>query len=113
MLLPDGWYGRPYDNQHVITSIAESGETLTIVLDRKLTLHFEGLKSVESNQRELDFGVFDTMQFSWEGFGGVTQRGSRKYRGGEIKIVSGTGQVGCCGDDPFTYYLAFVEVRIF
>ncbi len=91
LVLPDGWYGRPYDNQHMLTSIDESGGALTIVLDRKLTLRFEGLRSVEARGRELVFGPFDILRFNWEGFGADTRRGTKEFQSGEAKVVSGPG----------------------
>lgn len=33
LLLPDGWVGRPYDNQYGLASVSEAGGTLTIELD--------------------------------------------------------------------------------
>jgi hypothetical protein len=91
LFLPDGWYGRPYDNQHALTSIEESGSTLTIVLDRKLTLRFEGLKSVKAQKRELTFGPFEKLRFDWEGFGTGGGHGTKEYQDGEVKILTGPG----------------------
>ena len=90
LLLPDGWYGRPYDNQHGLTSVEESGEILTIVLDQKLTLRFEGLKSVKAQKRELIFGPFDKLRFDWESFGTDGKRGTKEYQSGEVKILTGS-----------------------
>lgn len=89
LFLPDGWYGRPYDNQHALTSVEESGETLTIVLDRKLTLRFKSLKSVKAQKGELAFGPFENLRFDWESFGADGKRGTKEYQGGEVKILTG------------------------
>lgn len=91
LLLPDGWYGRPYDNQHALTSVDETGEALTVILDRKLTLRFEGLKSVEGRKGELVFGPFDKLRFDWETYGTDAKRGTMEYQTGEAKIVSAPG----------------------
>ena len=91
LVLPDGWYGRPYDNQHALTSIDESGEALTVVLDQKLTLHFEGLKSVEVRERELVFGPFDKLRFEWKAYGTGGEHGVKEYETGEVKIVLAPG----------------------
>lgn len=91
LLLPDGWYGRPYDNQHALTSIEESDDTLTIVLDRKLTLRFDGLKSVKVQERELTFGPFEKLRFDWESFGTDGKRGNKEYQTGEVKILAAPG----------------------
>jgi hypothetical protein len=88
LFLPDGWYGRPYDNRHALTSVEGSGSTLTVVLDEKLTLRFEGLKSVKAQKRELTFGPFEKLRFDWEGFGADGKRGTREYQTGEARIVS-------------------------
>ena len=91
LVLPDGWYGRPYDSQHAVTSIDEWGESLVVILDRKLTLRFEGLKSVEVRKRELVFGPFDELRFEWEAYGTGDERGVMEYRTGEVRIVPAPG----------------------
>ena len=78
LLLPDGWYGRPYDNRHSLTSTEETGEELTVILDRKLTLCFEGLKSVEARKGELVFGPFNKLRFDWETYGTEVKRGTNR-----------------------------------
>ena len=89
LLLPDGWYGRPYDNQHALTSVEESGTTLIIVLDRKLMLRFDGLKSVKVHNRELVLGPFEKLRFDWERLGTDGKRGTKEYEAGEVKILTG------------------------
>ena len=91
LLLPDGWYGRPYDNQHALTSINEERSSLTIILDRKLTLHFEGLKSVEAQKGELVFRKFAKCRFEWESYGADANSGYKEYHAGEVRIVSAPG----------------------
>ena len=91
LVLPDGWYGRPYDNQHSLTSIDELGEALTLVLDQKLTLRFENLKSVVVQNRELVFGPFGRLHFEWEDYDPGGQHGAQEYQGGEVKIVPAPG----------------------
>lgn len=91
LFLPDGWYGRPYDNQHALTSVEETGEDLTILLDGKLKLRFEGLKSVEARKGELVFGSFAKLRFDWETYGADIKHGTKEYLAGEAKIVSAPG----------------------
>lgn len=38
LILPDGWFGRPYDNQHVVTLAAGSNGHLVIELDDEIVL---------------------------------------------------------------------------
>jgi hypothetical protein len=49
----DGWYGRPYDNQDTLTAIEQCSDKLTIVLDQKLTLRFDALKSIVAEKGKL------------------------------------------------------------
>jgi hypothetical protein len=91
LVLPDGWYGRPYDNQHAITSVDEAGDGLTLILDQKLTLRFVGLKSVEVRNRELVFGLFDKLRFEWVAYGTGGEHGLKEYQTGEVKIVPAPG----------------------
>lgn len=88
LYLPDGWYGRPYDNQHLLTSIAEAGNELSMTLDRNLMLKFEGIQAVNSTVRELIFGPFSKLRFEWSENG---KRLTKEYYGGEVKIVSPPG----------------------
>ena len=90
LMLPDGWYGRPYDNQHSLTSVKESGDILVLILDQKLELRFEGLMSVSPRNQELVFGPFNKLRFECEGYDDG-RRLSKEYRTGEVKIVSSPG----------------------
>jgi hypothetical protein len=90
LLLRDGWYGRQYDNQHMLTSIDETGEDISITLDNRLTLHFKGLQGVNPTDRELIPGPFKKLLFEWEGVGDG-RRLTKEYDSGEVKIVSAPG----------------------
>jgi hypothetical protein len=48
LILPDGWFGRPYDSQYSLTSIEENGDDLTMILSEHLLLRFSGLKAITS-----------------------------------------------------------------
>jgi hypothetical protein len=87
MVLPDGWFGRPYDNQHMLTSVTENDGEVTLVLDDILRLHFTGLKSVRANGHELILGPFEHLRFEWTPYGGGRLT-TKDYLSGEVKIVS-------------------------
>jgi hypothetical protein len=91
LMLPDGWYGRPYDSQLSLTSVDETGDTMTLVLQKKLRLHFEGLKAVERRNRDLVIGPFDRLRFEWNSFGDDVSRGVKDYQFGEVTIVAAPG----------------------
>jgi hypothetical protein len=92
LVLPDGWYGRPYDSQHSLTAVEHNDETLTVVLDDVLKLRFTGLKLIEARPEGLVFGPFSCLDFEWEGFGKSKQRGIRHYHSGEVKIMRALGR---------------------
>ena len=77
----------PYDGQFTLTSLDESGGTLTLVLEGKLKLRFEGLKAVQRRDGELVFGPFDLLRFEWESFDCDGRRCEKLYRDGEVRIV--------------------------
>jgi hypothetical protein len=88
--LPDGWYGRPYDNQHTLTSVSEYDDTITLVLDEKLTLYFEGLKAVSAQPRALVLGHFAKLRVSRGVFATDEGQVTKEYQEGEVKLVSGS-----------------------
>lgn len=90
LVLPDGWFGRPYDNQHALTSCEESEGKMLLVLDDHLRLTFSGLADVEIEGRDLVIGPFDRLIFEAAPFGGGTPE-CKEYAGGVVKMVSAPG----------------------
>lgn len=86
MVLPDGWFGRPYDSQHSLTSVIDNGDELTLILDEILHLHFQGLQSVRVEGHDLILGPFKKLQFERTPYGGGRLT-TKDYRDGEVKIV--------------------------
>lgn len=92
LVLPDGWYGRPYDSQHSLTAVEHTDRALIVVLDDVLKLRFTGLKLIEDRPEGLAFGPFSCLVFEWESFGKSKQRGIRRYHSGEVKIMRALGR---------------------
>lgn len=90
LILPDGWFGRPYDNQHSLTSVNESDGNLTVILDKNLKLSFSGVKRVEADPSKLTIGPFEELRFEWTPYGGGAAR-STDYGAGVVQIVSAPG----------------------
>lgn len=87
LVLPDGWYGRPYDNQQTLVSISEEPRRLTLVLaSPSVSLSFEGLRSINEGIDEIVFASFDKLVFESE------NTGTRVYSNGIVKVVSAPGQ---------------------
>jgi hypothetical protein len=87
LVLPDGWHGRPYDNQHRLTHVADSDATIVLVLDDRLRLTFSGLANVDANEHELVLGPFDALRFDWETWDEPSERRTEEYGAGTARIV--------------------------
>lgn len=91
LVLPSGWFGRPYDNTHQLVSVTETPNGLVVVLDDgHLTLNFRGVPRVEATKSELIFRSFDRLAFEWKEYDTMKPH-SEEHRGGEVKIVAPPG----------------------
>ena len=95
LVLPDGWFGRPYDNIHRLESVTEKEDGLVVVLDDgQLTLKFEGSPKIEATKSELVFSGFQRLTFDWKEYGSMEPH-SDEYGQGEVKIVAPPGKQRC------------------
>ncbi|MBI1355584.1 MAG: hypothetical protein GC160_14695 [Acidobacteria bacterium] len=79
LMLPDGWYGRPFDNMHRLVSISERDGQLELFVDGpELVLRFEGLASVKKEGADLVLGPFVELAVV------SSQTGTRVYKGGTV-----------------------------
>jgi len=90
LYLPDGWFGRPYDNQHCLSSFRQINNRTELVLDNHLHLVFHCLERVYDAGRELHFIGFTELEFTWVGYGENSKRKSQtiKYGAGDVKVVA-------------------------
>ena len=59
LILPDEWYGRPFDSQHHLTSVqSRDGFLKLFVDDDDVILTFQGLLKVRTECRDLVLGPF-------------------------------------------------------
>jgi hypothetical protein len=91
LMLPDGWYGRPYDNLHCLTSVSDDGRSLTIELDDHLTLRFDGRVSITRKGTDLVLSLFDKLVFKWRAFGTSKAEGVKEFSEGEVRFASAHG----------------------
>lgn len=91
LVLPDGWYGRPYDNIHRLVRVAEQEGDLTITLDDGfIELRFEGAVDVRASKSELIFKGFERLCFTRKESVSAAAH-SREYESGEVKIIAPPG----------------------
>lgn len=84
--LPDGWYGRPMDALHQLTSLSMAGECLQLVLDETITLTFEGLQGVHFIGDKLTLGPASKIRFVRVAAGGSTAAFRKEYTDGVVTI---------------------------
>lgn len=66
LVLPNGWFGRPYDNLHQLTGCTAAGDKMRIELDGQLILTFAGagLEAVRDRDGLIVRG-FTTLACDW------------------------------------------------
>lgn len=90
LILPDGWFGRPYDNFHQLTYIKSRPQKVLIELDEKLYLIITKPTSTEEKGNELILAGFIQCVFDWTEYGSNTSH-STTYKSGDVKFVSPPG----------------------
>lgn len=89
-ILPDGWFGRPYDNSYILKDIQIVGDVLVIKLSEDTSLTLEQLGQVYIDNSELVFEGFHTCLFRWKEYGGIEDR-ELSYDAGLVRFVPPVG----------------------
>jgi len=85
--LPDGWFGRPGDNQHRATYILDRDNKLILELDNQLYLVFTKPISIVKSGNDLVFSGFKQIVFDYQGYGNMKAY-SKTYKSGAVTLVS-------------------------
>jgi hypothetical protein len=85
MALPDGWFGRPYDNLHGLTWTTTRSTRLLLELDGQLLLIFTGTPMVTASADGLTISGFHQLAFIWQGYGDMTPHASVNDNG-EVRL---------------------------
>lgn len=80
--LPDGPYGRPFDNQYLIDNIIDTEHGFDIIFTDSIVLHFAGCPAVVDEGCNLLISKFDQCIFD------VKDYKSKAYNYGEV-VLSG------------------------
>ena len=75
--LPNGWFGRPYENRLSLVKAEAHDDALIIELDHPLHLIFHGIPTLESKTDGLHLTDFNALVFEWKE-AGETQHPHRK-----------------------------------
>lgn len=89
LVLPDGWFGRPYDSLLPLTDVQVLDDGLLVELDDRLRLTFRGdLACAADGEDGADLAISATaIAFGWREHGSDRPR-SDAYDGGTVRLVS-------------------------
>jgi hypothetical protein len=65
--LPDGPYGRPFDNQYVIQDVQQNDTEIVLTFCDDITLHFSGGLTLREDGSNLIISGFDKCDFAIKG----------------------------------------------
>ena len=83
MKLPSGWFGRPYDNCHELTSVTHTHEAIEIILDGMQVLRISALSySIEKGTLRI---AIQHGQWDWASYG-RTDRHQEQLAAGTIEF---------------------------
>ena len=85
--LPNGWFGRPYDNGLSLVEAEVRDDALIIEPDHPLRLIFHGIPTLESKANGLHLTNFDALVFEWKEVGGDQRPHREIYTSGEVYLV--------------------------
>jgi hypothetical protein len=88
--LPDGWFGRPFDNIHQLTAVDEHRSALIVELDEALLLVFDPNVRIVAGSDALTFGQVGKLVFRWKEYG-TDKVHLRTYDGGEVRLSAPPG----------------------
>lgn len=90
LILPSGWFGRPYDNLLQLTRSEASDESVIVELDNQLVLTFAGVLQVISTDRGLRLSGFSALAWDWTEFGSSAAH-HEEFASGEVELVAPMG----------------------
>ena len=88
LVLPDGWFGRPFDNLHSLTWSAVRGSKLLLELGSSLHLVISAPVSTETDKKEMRLFGFRRLVFDREDFGSGRGGEAKVYHEGDVRFVA-------------------------
>lgn len=89
LILPNGWFGRPYDNIHSLTFLAVRPKKMLVELDHEMLLIFTDLKEVQDEGHELVLSSFSQLVVDLQEVDSLTPH-AYLYRYGEVRFAQST-----------------------
>lgn len=85
--LPDGWFGRAYDNLLTITSIDNVAEEICIEFSGGEKLRVCGTSNVERFENALVITGFTLLEWTWQLYGSTEQK-RKVYSAGKVEFLA-------------------------
>jgi len=86
LVLPDGWFGRPYDNMLTLDSVVLDGDELSISLDGDMRILITGDVDTSLDGAALKIFGFSQLLWSWRPEGSSDRR-EQTYRSGSLQLI--------------------------
>ena len=103
LVLPNGWFGRPYDDLHQLTGCTVAGDTMRIELDGQLILTFAGAGLVAVRDRDgLTVRGFNTLAWDWRPYLSPEEH-HEHFSDGEVTFVAQLGMNPETGEGGFLW----------
>ncbi len=90
LILPSGWFGRPYDNLLELTRSEATEESLVLEFDGQLVLTFAGAPRLASTDEGLRLTGFTSLAWDWTEFGSTASH-HEEFAFGEVDLVAPIG----------------------
>lgn len=105
LVLPNGWFGRPYDNLHELTWAGATRHKLLVELDSQLLLILTDPGDVDFDSAELRITGCVQVVLDWQEYGNMTPH-SDNHGPGTVRLVTGPGHTTRSLGDPGSAHLA-------
>jgi hypothetical protein len=89
-VLPDGWFGRPYDNQYSLEALNESDDAIVLRLSQEAVLRLTRPRRAFVERAELVVDGYDDATFEWKDAGGVACH-TKNFTSEQVRFVPPIG----------------------
>ncbi|WZH38263.1 MAG: hypothetical protein PIR02_06240 [Microbacterium enclense] len=86
LVLPDGWFGRPYDNMSTLEGVILDGEELCISFDGDMRILLTGDVDTSLDGAALKISGFSKLLWSWRPCGSSDRR-EQTYTSGTLRMI--------------------------
>ena len=86
LILPDGWFGRPYDNMLTLDGAVTRDDELVISFDRDMRIVMRGEMNARVEDSAVKISGFSELVWSWRPYGSREDR-EQIYTSGTLQLL--------------------------